>query len=217
VILGVVFTGLTVWQEGRAPAPMLPMRLFGNATILGGMALSATNSLSWFGASLLLPLFFQYIKHTSAAESGLLTTPFLLAFVVLSYAGGKISKAMGRTKPPMILALGFCTLGLGLLATMQAGTPLVLCEIYSVILGGGVGLVQPNITVLIQNAAARPDVGVATGCMLLFRAIGGAFGATLAAAMFLAFGFWAGFGVCALVSLVALGISVAMKDSVLRS
>ena len=217
VVAGVVFTGLTAWVEHHASVPMLPLRLFSNGTVLGGLLLSATNSLCTFGGSLLLPLFFQYIKHTSAAASGLYTTPFLLAFVVLSYIGGKISRALGRTKPTMLVALAVCVLGLGLLATMDAGTPLVLCEIYSVCLGGGIGLVQPNITVAIQNAAERGDVGVATGCMLLFRAIGGAFGATLAAVMLMAHGFGAGFGACAVVALLAVGIAAVMRDALLRS
>ncbi|HUW79839.1 MAG TPA: MDR family MFS transporter [Acidocella sp.] len=217
VAAGLVFTALTVWVEHFAPAPMLPLRLFSNGTVLGGLLLSATNALCTFGASLLLPLYFQYIKHTNAALSGLLTTPFLLAFVIMSYAGGRISRAIGRTRPTVLAALALCVVGLGLLATMGQGTPFILCDLYSVILGGGIGLVQPNITVAIQNAAERRDVGVATGCMLLFRAIGGAFGATLAAVMLLGYGFGAGFGACAVVAVVAVLIAATMQDAVLRS
>jgi EmrB/QacA subfamily drug resistance transporter len=216
VSAGVVFTGFTFWVEHRAASPMLPPRLFTNGTVLGGLLLSGTNSLCTFGASLLMPLYFQYIQHTNAAVSGLLTTPFLLAFVLMSYAGGRISSAIGRTKPAMLAALAMCALGLGLLATMGPRTPFILTEIYSVILGGGIGLVQPNITVAIQNAAERRDVGIATGCMLLFRAIGGAFGATLAAVMLLGHGFPAGFGACAVVAVVALLIAAVMKDAILR-
>jgi EmrB/QacA subfamily drug resistance transporter len=216
VAAGVVFAGLTAWVELRAPSPMLPMSLFSNGTVLGGLLLSATNSLCTFGASFLMPLYFQEVKHTSAGVSGLLTTPFLLAFVVMSYAGGRISSAIGRTKPAMLAALAMCALGLGLLAMMRAGTPLLLCCGYGVILGSGIGLVQPNITVAIQNAAARGEVGIATGCMLLFRAIGGAFGATLAAVMLLAHGFAAGFGACGAVALVALAIAAVMQDAMLR-
>ena len=217
VASGLLFTGLTAWVEHHAPAPMLPLRLFTNPTVLGGLLLSAANSLCTFGGSLLLPLFFQYIKHTNAAASGLYTTPFLLAFVMLSYIGGRISRVLGRTKPTVLAALALCVLGLGLLAAMGASTPLLLCELYSILLGGGIGLVQPNITVAIQNAAQRGDVGIATGCMLLFRAIGGAFGATLAAVMLLAHGFAAGFGACALVALLAVGIAAVMRDAPLRS
>jgi EmrB/QacA subfamily drug resistance transporter len=217
VAAGLVFTALTAWQERRAAAPMLPLRLFGNGTVLGGLLLSATNSLCTFGASLLIPLYFQYIRHTSAGASGLLTTPFLLAFVVMSYAGGQISRALGRTKPTMLAALAACLLGLLLLATMRARTPFALSELYMVVLGGGIGLVQPNITVAIQNAAERRDVGIATGCMLLFRAIGGAFGATLAAAMLLAHGFGAAFTACAAAAAAAILIAALMRDAILRA
>jgi EmrB/QacA subfamily drug resistance transporter len=217
VALGVVFAVLTGFAERVAAAPMLPLRLFTNGTVLGGLLLSATNSLCTFGASLLLPLYFQYERHTSAAASGLLTTPFLLAFVVMSYAGGLISRAIGRTKPTMLAALALCVLGLAALAAMGAGTSAWLIMLYGVILGSGIGLVQPNITVAIQNAAERRDVGIATGCMLLFRAIGGAFGAALAASMLLGYGFGAAFGACAVVAVVAVIIAAVMKDAILRS
>jgi MFS family permease len=214
---GLVFSGLVVLVERRAAHPMLPLQLFANGTVLGGLLLSATNSLCTFGASFLVPLYFQYERHMDAARSGALTTPFLLSFVVTSYIGGRVSRMMGRTKPAMLFALVACMAGLAGLASLQAGTSLWLCEVYMVVLGGGIGLLQPNITVAIQNAAARGQVGIATGCMLLFRAIGGAFGAALAAAMLLAHGFGVAFGVCAAVALVAVGIGAVMRDAILRS
>jgi MFS family permease len=217
VAAGCVFLLLVVLVERRAAQPMLPLQLFANGTVLGGFLLSVTNSLCTFGASFLLPLYFQYVRHMDAAESGLLTTPFLLSFVVLSYVGGRISRAMGRTKPAMILALSCCAAGLLGLASLRADTALWVPELAMVVLGAGIGLVQPNITVAIQNAAARRDVGIATGCMLLFRAIGGAFGAAIAAAMLLAHGFGVAFGVCAAVAVVAVFIAVVMRDAVLRA
>jgi EmrB/QacA subfamily drug resistance transporter len=214
--LAAALTFAAAWQEGRAPAPMLPLRLFANRTVCGGLLLSATNSLCTFGGSLLLPLFFQGAQHRSAAAAGLLTTPMLMSFVVMSYVGAKISRALGKTRATMMVAQALCIAGLGLLATIGSGTSVVWCDIYSVLLGSGIGLVQPNITVAIQNAAERRDVGIATGCMLLFRAIGGAVGATLAGAVLLAAGFHAAFAVCAGVAVLALGIAAAMGDADLR-
>ncbi len=214
---GLVLTGLTIWQESRARTPMLPLHIFGNKIVLGGLALSFTNSLCTFGGTFLLPLFFQYQRGSSAALSGLLTTPFLLAFVVMSYAGGHVARWLGRTKPTILVALTTCLLALLLLASLGRTTPVALCIIYMVLLGGGIGLVQPNITVAMQNAAARSDVGIVTGCMLLFRAIGGAAGVTLAGTMLLTQGFHAAFGACAAVAGVALFVGMAMRDAALRS
>jgi MFS family permease len=214
---GLLFMALTALWEGRVVSPILPLNIFANKVVLGGLLLSFTNALCTFGATLLLPLYFQYIKHTNAAFSGLYSTPFMLAFVALSYAGGQISRRIGRTKPTMLIAITLCIAGLALLATMGPGTALALCLLYMVLLGAGIGLVQPNITVAIQNAARRQDVGIATGCMLLFRAIGGATGATLAGSVMLSFGFHAGFAACACVAVAAIVIAAAMQDLSLRS
>lgn len=213
----VVSLALTLRQEARAPDPMLPLHIFRNGVVVGGLLLSFGNSLCTFGATLLLPLYFQYIRHDSAAFSGLYTTPFLLAFVLFSYAGGKISRAIGRTRPTMLAALAMTLAGLLLLAAMGRDTPLGFAIFAMTLLGAGIGLVQPNITVAIQNAAARRDVSVATGCMLLFRAIGGATGATLAGTVMLAFGFPAGFASCAAFALAGLGVAGVMRDLSLRS
>ncbi len=210
-------TALVAWQERRAAAPMLPPRLFANGTVLGGLLLSASNALCTFGASLLLPLYFQGVRHTSAAMSGVLTTPLLLAFVVMSYLGGRISRWLGRTKPTMLAALAACLVGLVLLAGIGPRTPLLWCEVYMVVLGGGIGLVQPNITVAIQNAVERRDLGTATSAMLLFRALGGAFGATLAIAALRWGGFAGGFGSCAVAAAAAILVASAMRDARLRS
>jgi MFS family permease len=214
---GVGFLVLTILQETRAATPMLPLHIFANKVVLGGLALSFTNTLCTFGATLLLPLYFQFILHTNAAISGLYSTPFMLAFVVLSYAGGQISRRIGRTKPTMLIALLLCLAGLCLLASMSSSTPVALSLVYMMVLGSGIGLVQPNITVAIQNAAARPDVGIATGCMLLFRAIGGATGATLAGIIMLRHGFPAAFLGCAAFALLAIAIAAMMQDLSLRS
>ena len=71
---------------------------------------------------------------------------------------------------------------------------------------------QPNITVAIQNAAERRDVGVATGCMLLFRAIGGALG-DIGGVMLLRT-VWRGFGACAVVAALSAGIAAVMRHGV---
>ncbi len=174
---------LLVTRERRAAFPMLPPRLFAESVVVRCLLLAFANALVTFATLLLLPLHFQLAQGASASASGLLLTPFLLSFVVLSYGGGQLSRRFGRTRGLMSVALACCTLGTALLASIDAGTPPWLTMMFSLFTGAGIGLVQPNITVTIQNAADPRDVGIATGCMLLLRSIGGAFGATLAGAI----------------------------------
>ena len=183
VVAGGAALALLAAQERRASFPMLPPRLFAEPVVVRGLLLSFANSLVTFATLLLLPLHFQIAQGASAAASGLLLTPFLLSFVASSYGGGQLSRRIGRTRGIMAVALACCTAGTLLLATIDAGTPQWLTVAWSLLTGAGIGLVQPNITVTIQNAADPRDVGIATGCMLLLRSIGGAFGATMSGAV----------------------------------
>lgn len=52
-----------------------------------------------------------------------------------------------------------------------------------VVLGLGLGLLMPTLTVAIQNAVDRGDMGVATSASSFFRSLGGAVGVALAGAI----------------------------------
>ena len=219
---------LLPWQERRASDPMLPLRLFADSVVVRGFAMSFSNSLITFATTLLVSLYAQYVHGVGAGASGLLLTPYLLTFVALSFSGGMLSRRLGRTRAIMSVAFASCAAGLLLLAGVNAGTPLALCVLYTLLIGAGIGLVQPNITVTIQNACERRDVGVATGCMLLFRSIGGAFGAAMAGAIIaralraggpdsLDRGFHIAFAACAAIALLSLGVALTTRDLALRS
>ena len=73
-----------------------------------------------------------------------------------------------------------------------------------------------------QSQAGPRDLGVATGTLLLTRAMGGAFGATMADALLaiahrnLAYGFRLGFLACAVLEAVAVAVALRMEDIQLR-
>lgn len=216
-------------RERRAPEPMLPPRLFAEPTVLRGFALSFSNVLITFATTLLFALYAQLAHGVGAGGAGVWLVPYLLTFVALSFGGGRLSARLGRTRAPMAVAFALCALGLLLLASLRADSPLWLACAYTVLVGGGIGLVQPNITVTIQNACERRDVGVATGTMLLLRAIGGAFGAAMAGAIVadamaagggpaaLEAGFSHAFLAAALVALASLAVVLSMRDLALRA
>ena len=51
------------------------------------------------------------------------------------------------------------------------------------LLGAGLGLIFPNLTLSVQNAAAFADLGIATSTSNFFRSMGGAFGAAVGGAI----------------------------------
>jgi hypothetical protein len=52
-----------------------------------------------------------------------------------------------------------------------------------VILGAGLGLVMPNLTVAIQNSVERSELGVATSVSAFIRSLGGALGVAISGAV----------------------------------
>ncbi len=174
---------LTIQERRIALDPLFPARLFTNGVAVAGFALSFCNALGMLGGTFLLPLYFQFMRGADASSSGVLLMPFLLAFVVVSYIGGKLGRRIGRTKWLMVAASALTALGLALLGTASAHTSGALVTLFSIVTGGGIGLIQPCITTTVQNAVETRDLGIATSSTLLFRMIGGAFGATMAGAL----------------------------------
>ena len=185
-VLGVMLLALLSWQERRAPDPILPPRLFGNGTFLRGVMIAFFSSLGLFGATFLLPLYFQLVLGRDAATSGLLVMPFLTSSVIGAFFAGQGSRRLGRTKGITLAGLGLCVAGFAGLTAMTGGAPFWLVLLVSALLGIGIGTTMPSVLMQVQNAAERRDVGAATGSLLFLRSMGGAFGSTIVGSVLIA-------------------------------
>jgi len=183
---GCVLLVALVWQERRVADPILPPRLFGNPTFLRGVLIAFFTSLGLFGATFLLPLYFQLVLGVAAAGSGLLVMPFLVATVVGAFVSGQYARRLGRTKAIVLTALAACVAGFVGLAASTGGAPLAVVLPCTVLLGVGTGATMPSVLMQVQNAAARQDVGAATGSLLFLRSMGGAFGSTIVGSLLVA-------------------------------
>eukprot|EP01037_Dinobryon_pediforme_P009677 gene9677-9741_t len=184
VILGLaagalVLLAALIVQERRNADPLLPPRLFANAVFSRGVLIAALNSGAMFGATFLLPLYFQLMQGADASLAGTLIVPYLGANCLGAFTGGQIARRLGRVKILIQLGLAVTAIGFALMATVGAATPQLLTLAYMIVVGLGIGLVMPCSLVMIQNAAERRDVGSATGAFLFLRSMGGAVGSTL--------------------------------------
>ena len=202
--MGTALLAVLVWHERRVADPILPPHLFGTSTFLRGVVIAFLTSLGLFGATFLLPLYFQLVLGVDASRSGLLVMPFLAATVVGAMLAGQGARRLGRTKG--IILAGVVTSGAAFaaLAVMAAGASLWLLLPCSFVLGVGIGATMPAVMVQVQNAAAAGDVGAATGSLLFLRSMGGAFGSTLVGSL-LAMRFNAGLHAVGLTGEVDLG------------
>ncbi len=181
--LSAILFALLIWNERRAPDPIMPPRMFGEMVFTRGVMLAFLSAVGLLGTTFLLPLFFQLIRGADASSSGFLVTPFLALNTVGAFTGGQMARRLGRTKGIVLVGFSMGCVGFAMLATLTVTTPLWLVMLAMSVLGFGIGICMPNIMVMVQNAAERRDVGTATGAMLFLRSMGGAFGSTMVGAM----------------------------------
>ncbi len=171
-------------QEARAMEPIIPLRLFTDRTVvlvfgMGFILMGALLSVTTF-----LPLFLQVSTGASATRSGLMVTPQSVGVSLVAAVSGLLVSKTGRYKWAMvtgpILAIGAMV---GLTRISPDTGALDLAPLLFA-LGMGLGLIFPNLTLAVQNAAPIEDLGIATSTSNFFRSMGGAFGAAIAGAFF---------------------------------
>jgi EmrB/QacA subfamily drug resistance transporter len=188
-LLGLAVTGLAllaafVVRERRAPEPILPLRLFREPVFLIVAAALFLTTLAFFAAIVFVPVFLQIVTGASATRSGVLLLPLLLSATASTTVSGRVISRTGRYKVFPAAGLGLMAVGLLLLSTMDTHTSRATVAAFLVVFGAGFGMVSQVLTLAIQNAVDRRDLGIATASANLFRSLGGAVGVAVFGAIF---------------------------------
>jgi len=171
---------LFIWQERRVSEPVMPLHLFGNPTVAICWAVLALAFTGMSAATVFFPLFFQLVLGVAPANSGLLTGPLMVGIVTSSVLGGRLVSRTGRYKPLPVVGLAAASLAFaGLGWSAFAGHGIWVMEPMLMVLGLGLGLVMPTMTVALQNAANPRDMGVATATSAFFRSLGAVVGVAM--------------------------------------
>jgi EmrB/QacA subfamily drug resistance transporter len=176
---GILVLFAFLYQETRAPEPLLPLRLFKNHTFSLTSLLGFVIGGGMFGAIVMLPLYLQVVKGNSATTSGLKLIPLMLGIVSMSIFSGKMISKHGHYKRYPILGLAIMTSGLLAMVTLTETTPFWRLAIFAIMVGMGLGLSMQTIVIALQNAVEFRDLGVATSSNTFFRSLGSAFGTAL--------------------------------------
>ncbi len=176
--------GALLILERRVAEPALPPALFADPVIGPTILCLSLTVMGMFGSLVFVPLFFQLVHGASATEAGLRTAPIMGGLICASIFGGRAVARLGRTKPFIVAGLVVSSVALGVLAAfVHAGVGSNGFDLVLVVLGAGMGLVMPNMTTTVQNAAPAGQLGVAMATTSFFRSLGGAFGVALAGMM----------------------------------
>ncbi|NYE56691.1 MDR family MFS transporter [Carboxydothermus ferrireducens] len=176
--ISLVFLLIFFRVEKSAREPILSLNLFKNRIFTVANLVGFLMGFGMFGAIMFLPLFMQGVLGISATNSGNTMIPMMFAMVFTSILGGQLVSKVGF-RNLLITGMALMTLGFYLLSTMTVDTTRLVVTLYIIVLGLGMGLVMPTLTIAVQYAFPLEQRGVATSATQFFRSIGGTFGVTI--------------------------------------
>ncbi|WND37836.1 MFS transporter [Streptomyces sp. BB1-1-1] len=183
-VLGVVLAALFVAVERRAAEPVLPLKLFRIRTFTLSAVISFVVGFAMFGAMTYLPTFLQVVRGVSPTMSGVHMLPMVFGLLLSSTVSGQIVSRTGRWKVFPVAGTAVTTLGLLLLHQLDENSATAEMSAYFFVFGLGLGLVMQVLVLIVQNAVAYEDLGVATSGATFFRSIGASFGVAVFGTIF---------------------------------
>jgi predicted MFS family arabinose efflux permease len=165
--------------------PVIPLRLFRSQSFRIACAISLVVGIGMFGAISFLPTYLQIVTGVSATGSGLLLLPLIGGLLVTSITSGRLIARTGRYKAYPVAGTALAGVGLYLLSTMGVRTSHLASSLYLLVLGLGIGLFLQVMVLIVQNRAARRDLGAATSSVSFARQVGSGIGVALVGALFI--------------------------------
>jgi MFS family permease len=172
-----------LWQQRRAPMPLLALPLlripaFWRSTVLGACSGASLTALMTF-----LPIYLQVVAGASAGESGLLLIPLTGAVSSGSVLTGWLISRTGRTA--IFPTIGLAITAVSLFALAIWAPSLSRTQLSWLLALGGVTQGSAMITaqITVQTVAGARHLGAASASVQLSRSLGSAFGAAAAGAV----------------------------------
>jgi Major Facilitator Superfamily len=119
-----------------------------------------------------LPLFMQGVLGQTATTSGTSLAPLFIPVAFSAVLGGQVIAKVGRYHFLAVTGALILLVGIFLLVRMDTTTTLGTVTLNMIVVGLGVGVLQPIYTVAGQNAIPPQRLGAGTGAINYLRAMG---------------------------------------------
>jgi Na+/melibiose symporter-like transporter len=174
LVLGFIF-----WEFKLASEPLLPMPLFRNQVFSVSNAMAFVVGLTMMGSLIYLSYYLQLVVGYSPTMAGLAILPMMAGIMPASIISGKLISKIGKYRPFPIAGTALSVVGMFLLSRITLQTGAFERSVYMFILGVGLGMVMPVLTLAVQNALPLKDIGTGTSANLFFRNMGSSFGTAI--------------------------------------
>jgi EmrB/QacA subfamily drug resistance transporter len=169
--------------ERLAVEPILPLDLFRNQVFAVGALLALTIGMALLAVTIYLPLFVQGVLGHTATSSGAVVTPLALTLAIGAAIVGQLIARVGRYQIFAIVGAVILLAGVYFLTRMTISTSLFEVTRNMIVIGLGIGFIQPVMTLAVQNAIPRSRLGVGTGAVTYLRLLGSTLGVAIVGAV----------------------------------
>jgi EmrB/QacA subfamily drug resistance transporter len=180
VLLGIVLVGVFIWHALRVRFPLLDLRLYRRATFASASFTMFCLGAALFGSMILLPLYWQQIRHESVVDTGLLTAPMGLGMALVMPLAGKLTDRVGGG-PLALLGVTVTTVMTVPFALIGAHTPIVWLSVAMFLRGMGVGFAFMPAMAAAFASLQRSELTHATPQLNVLQRVGGSIGTAVLA------------------------------------
>jgi hypothetical protein len=185
LVLG--FLGLITFQVYQAFScvePTVPIRLFKNRTSAAAYILTLIHIITSVWAIYFFPLYFQSIKGSTPARSGVQVLPTFLILLPFAIISGLLVSKVGRYRPIHNVGFAIMMIGFGLTSMLNATSSAAKWVIYQGIIAAGSGIIVSSLLPAIQAGLSDTDSAASTGLFAFIRSFGAIWGISIPVAVF---------------------------------
>jgi MFS family permease len=179
-LVGIALVGLFVRHALRARFPLLDLRLYRRATFASASFTMFCLGAALFGSMILLPLYWQEIRHESVVHTGLLTAPQGLGMALIMPLAGKLTDRLGGGPLALfgVLVTAIFTVPFALIG---AHTSIVWLSVAMLARGMGIGFAFMPAMAAAFAALERSELPHATPQLNVLQRVGGSIGTAVLA------------------------------------
>jgi EmrB/QacA subfamily drug resistance transporter len=180
IILGLVLIAAFVMHALRVKNPLLDVRLYRRATFSSASFAMFCLGAALFGGMILLPLYWQAIRHESVVATGLLTAPMGLGMALVMPLAGKLSDRLGGGPLALfgVIVTTIATIPFGMIG---AHTSIPYLSVAMFIRGMGIGFAFMPAMAAAFAALDRSELAHATPQLNVLQRVGGSIGTAVLA------------------------------------
>src|SRR4051794_5133037 len=177
---GVILITAFILHARRTQNALIDVRLFSHGTVSAASATTCLFAMSFFGAMLLLPLYYQIVRGASALEAGLLLAPQGFGAMLTMPIAGRMTDRTGAGRI-VLVGLAFVLVGTVAFALVTDSTSYWLLGGALFVRGIGMGATMMPAMSAAYQTLSHAAVARATSALNIIQRVGGSIGTAVLA------------------------------------